>query len=345
MSLNGKVMAYRAHRATRTTVCSLSISRRGTTFPTSFGTLPAIAFISLPMPTSGRPASWHLPSRQQNSRPPRSYHRLGEVCEGSEDFAPNDLLLKQSKNEMFGVSVGTTADHQFVTLRHGSKTENEVFVIDVNDDEKRLVNLLPMVDDVEYSVAKSGPYWFLRTKAGCAKDHFRVERGEWADKATKQELRWTAHVAEKKGYALEGMRTTKDYLLLSYLDVATGVPKLVVRHAAHAQADLDPDEPFPAHLPTSRPTASSSPSGIADPRRSPTATFSPRPTTPSTESSSCSILPHSPPRGTTGSGRPAVTAMLRYQARRSRTMRSRSTTPALLARWRGQRTGAARDAA
>ena len=126
------------------------------------------------------------------------YHRLGDPCEGSEDFAPNDRLLLESKNEMFSVSVGTTADKEHVTVRHASKTENEVYSIDVNDPEMRLVNLLPMVDDVEYAVAKSGPYWFLRTKAGCAKDHFRLERGEWTD-ASKREVRWRSRSGSRGG--------------------------------------------------------------------------------------------------------------------------------------------------
>ena len=79
--------------------------------------------------------------RNRNLRPTKVfYHRLGDATEGSQDFAPNDRLLLESKNEMFGVSVGTTADKEFVTVRHSSKTENEVLAIDVADGELRLVS-------------------------------------------------------------------------------------------------------------------------------------------------------------------------------------------------------------
>ena len=86
--------------------------------------------------TGAAPCGIFYSLRNKNLRPTKIfYHRFGDVCEGSQDFAPNDRLLLQSKNEMFGLSVGTTADRQFVTLRHASKTENEVYAIDVNDAE------------------------------------------------------------------------------------------------------------------------------------------------------------------------------------------------------------------
>ena len=85
-------------------------------------------------------------------------------------------------------------------------------------------------------------------QAGCAHEHFRVERGEWVDAASRQEVRWTPHVAEKSKFALEGLGVTRDYLLLSYLDVRTGVPKLVVRRSAHLEPDLGTEELFPPQV-------------------------------------------------------------------------------------------------
>jgi len=226
--------------------------------------------------TGAAPLGIFYSLRNENLRPTKIfYHRLGDACEGSKEFAPNDKLLLQSKNEMFSLGVGPTADQEHVLFRHGSKTENEVFAVDVDDAEMRLVNLLPMVDDVEYSVAKSGQRWFLRTKAGCAKDHFRLEKGEWRDAATKQEVRWSPYIVEKSKYAFEGMGVTKDYLLLSYLDVTTGVPALVVRQASHDEADLGADELFPPQ-PTDAPnTKLIGFPGIPEPEAlSHTATFS-----------------------------------------------------------------------
>ena len=92
-------------------------------------------------------------------------------------------------------------------------------------------------------MAKSGQHFFLRTKAGCAKDHFRLERGEWAD-AGKSTVKWEPYIAEKSQYAFEGMGVTKDLLMLSYLDITTGVPFLVVRQQT-ASPDLSADELFP----------------------------------------------------------------------------------------------------
>ena len=45
---------------------------------------------------------------------------------------------------MFSLSVSVTADKEHVTFGHGSKTENEIFAVDVDDPEMRLVNLLPI---------------------------------------------------------------------------------------------------------------------------------------------------------------------------------------------------------
>jgi len=250
VSLNGKAMAYRVDTQGDENYCLKFVNlETGEYLPDELWNVASYCFHqpSDADETGAAPLGIFYSLRNKNLRPTKIfYHRFGDVCEGSQDFAPNDRLLLQSKNEMFGLSVGATADRQFVTLRHASKTENEVFVIDVNDAEMRLVNLLPMVDEVEYSVAKSGASWFLRTKAGCVKDHFRLERGEWVDEGTKREVRWRPYIAEKSKYAFEGMGVTADYLLLSYLDVTTGVPLLVVRRAAHPEADLGTEELFPA---------------------------------------------------------------------------------------------------
>ena len=54
-------------------------------------------------------------------------------------------------------------------------------------------------------------------------------------------MRWESYIVEKAKYAFERMGVTKDFLLLSYLDVNTGVPLLVVRHADHPEPDHDAD--------------------------------------------------------------------------------------------------------
>ena len=250
VSLNGKVMAYRVDTQGDENYCLRFLDL--STGEYLKDELWNVASFTYHQPanadeTGAAPLGIFYSLRNENLRPTKIfYHRLGDECEGSQNFAPNDRLLFQSKNEMYSLSVSTTADREHVTFRHSSKTENEIFAVDVNDPEMRMVNLLPMVDDVEYSVAKSGRYWFLRTKAGCVKDHFRLERGEWLDAATKQEVRWSPYIAEKSKYSFEGMGVTKDYLLLSYLDVTTGVPALVVRKASHDEADLGTDDLFPS---------------------------------------------------------------------------------------------------
>jgi len=239
VSLNGKVMAYRVDTQGDENYCLQFVSlESGDYLPDQLWNVASYCFHQPAdaAETGAPPVGVFYSLRNRNLRPTKVfYHRLGD---------PNDRLLLESKNEMFGVSVGTTADKEFVTVRHSSKTENEVLAIDVADGELRLVNLLPMADGVEYSVSKSGPHWFMRTKAGCQRDHFRLERGEWAD-GGRSEVRWAPHIAEKRKYAFEGMGATKDLLLLSYLDVATGVPFLVVQRADHPEADLDPEELHP----------------------------------------------------------------------------------------------------
>mmetsp|Transcript_10813 Transcript_10813/g.25102 ORF Transcript_10813/g.25102 Transcript_10813/m.25102 type:complete len:824 (-) Transcript_10813:462-2933(-) len=249
VSLNGKVMGYRVDVQGDENYCLQFVDlASGEYLPDKLWNVASYCF-DQPADadkTGEAPRGIFYSLRNKNLRPTKIfYHRFGDECQGSEDFAPNDRLLLQSKNEMYGLSVGTTADKEYVTLRHGSKTENEVFVIDVADGERTLVNLLPMVDDVEYSIAKSGRYWFLRTKADCAKDHFRLERGEWVGEAAARRMVWGPYVAEKRQFAFEGMGVTRDYLLLSYLNVATGVPLLVVRLADHPEADTSAEELFP----------------------------------------------------------------------------------------------------
>ena len=279
VSLNGQVMAYRIDTQGDENYCLRFVDLATGEYLTD--ELWNVASYTFHQPadaddTGAAPLGIFYSLRNENLRSTRIfYHKLGDACEGSKDFAPNDKLLFKSKNEMFSLSVSVTADKEHVTFGHGSKTENEIFAVDVDDPEMRLVNLLPMVDDVEYSVARAGKYWFLRTKAGCAKDHFRLERGEWVDATTKQEVRWSPHIAEKSKYAFEGMGVTKDYLLLSYLDVTTGVPALVVRQAAHDEADLRAEELFPSQ-PVGAPYAKLIRfPGIPDPEAlSHTATFS-----------------------------------------------------------------------
>ena len=250
VSLNGKVMAYRVDTQGDENYCLKFLNlETGEYLPDKLWNVVSYCFHQpTDADTTGAPPQGIFYSlRNKNLRSTKIfYHKLGEPCEGSEAFEPNDKLLFQSKNEMFRVACGTTADREYVLVRHGSNTENEILAIDVNDPSMSLVNLLPMVNDVQYGVARSAGTWFMRTKAGCAKDHFRLERGEWVDVATRSEVKWSPFICEKADYAFQGLGVTKDLLLLSYLHVTTGVPKLVVRKAAHAEVDMGAEALFPA---------------------------------------------------------------------------------------------------
>jgi len=249
VSLSGEVMAYRVDTQGDENYCLKFVNlATGEYLADELWNVASYCFHQPPDAhvTGEAPRGVFYSLRDKNLRPTRIfYHRLGEPCQGSQNFAPNDTLLLTSKNEMFSLRVGTTADREYVTLSHGSSNENEVFALDVADASMRLLNLLPMVDDVEYSVTRSASHWFMRTKAGCAKDHFRLARGAWADEATKAEMVWSPCIAEKAEHAFEGLSATADYLLLSYLHVATGVPLLVVRRADHAEPDASIDELMP----------------------------------------------------------------------------------------------------
>ena len=77
--------------------------------------------------TGAPPSGIFYSLRNKNLRSTKVYyHKFGDACEGSEAFAPNDKLLFESKNEMFRVAVGTTGDGEYVLVRHGSNTENEL---------------------------------------------------------------------------------------------------------------------------------------------------------------------------------------------------------------------------
>jgi len=248
VSLNGKLMAYRVDTQGDENYCLNFVDlETGEYLADKLWNVASYVFHQpADADTTGAaPSGIFYSLRNKNLRSTKVfYHNFGDECAGSELFEPNDKLLLQSKNEMFRLGVGRTADDEYVTVGHSSSNENEIFVIDVSDPEMRLVNLMPMVDDVEYSVAKAGPHWFLRTKGGCAREHFRLERGEWVDEA-KQQVAWAPYIAEKRDFAFEGMRATRDYLLLTYLNVQTGVPMLVVRKAAHPEPDLADDVLFP----------------------------------------------------------------------------------------------------
>ncbi|EOD06648.1 hypothetical protein EMIHUDRAFT_471180 [Emiliania huxleyi CCMP1516] len=213
VSLNGKVMAYRVDTQGDENYCLQFVSLESDYLPDQLWNVASYCFHQPAdaAETGAPPVGVFYSLRNRNLRPTKVfYHRLGDATDGSQDFAPNDRLLLESKNEMFGVSVGTTADKEFVTVRHSSKTENEVLAIDVADGELRLVNLLPMADDVEYSVSKSGPHWFMRTKAGCQRDHFRLERGEWADGGRSEALSHTAAFSGATDYSTNSVVVVLD---------------------------------------------------------------------------------------------------------------------------------------
>ena len=272
VSLNGKVMAYRVDTQGDENYCLNFVDlETGEALPDKLWNVVSYCYHQPADAdaTGAPPTGIFYALRNKNLRPTKIfYHRLGDACEGSEEFSPNDRLLFSSKNEMFRVGCGTTADRAYVLVRHGSNTENEILAIDVNDPSLSLVNLLPMVDDVQYGVSRSANTWFMRTKAGCAKDHFRLERGEWADAATPGgAVTWSPFICEKADYAFQGLGVTKDLLLLSYLHVTTGVPKLVVRRAAHPEADDGADELFPAQPAAAQYCKLVGFPGIAEPER------------------------------------------------------------------------------
>ena len=272
VSLNGKVMAYRVDTQGDENYCLNFVNlETGEALPDKLWNVVSYCYHQPADAdaTGAPPTGIFYALRNKNLRPTKIfYHRLGDACEGSEEFSPNDRLLFSSKNEMFRVGCGTTADRAYVLVRHGSNTENEILAIDVNDPSLSLVNLLPMVDDVQYGVSRSANTWFMRTKAGCAKDHFRLERGEWADAATPGgAVTWSPFICEKADYAFQGLGVTKDLLLLSYLHVTTGVPKLVVRRAAHPEADDGADELFPAQPAAAQYCKLVGFPGIAEPER------------------------------------------------------------------------------
>ena len=172
-------------------------------------------------------------------RPPPQvlYHKFG-------DDVAEDVVLFEAINPMFTVSVRQSADREWILIDYASSTENEVRVIPVVDTLKRVARRLaqegdpsaakylhpmkyywhqtvvrPLVPSIKYRAEHANGAWFLNTKEGCRKEHYRVLRKH------DSENDFSVFVDEHMEFAMDDWVFTKSYLGVSYLGVRTGQPR------------------------------------------------------------------------------------------------------------------------
>lgn len=185
--------------------------------------------------------------RNAQLRPTRVfYHRFTHGAS-----VDKDVLVFESKDEMFTVGVAKSSDGEYLLVRYHSKTEDEVRYIPVSEsvqlvrdadqaggqavDFAPLLQVLrPIAPDIEYSADHGAGAWWLKTKEGCKKEHFRVLRKRTAGSTPDADFQ--TFLPEHPELCLSGFLVTKSYMGATYLSTATGQPKLLVYPADSADS-------------------------------------------------------------------------------------------------------------
>lgn len=159
------------------------------------------------------------------------YHKFGTSV-------TDDVLIYESTNDMFTVGVGKSSDREYILIDYHSKTENEIYSISMVDSLKIVKeksdkltkedfiynSVRPLQNDIEYSANHGGGAWWLKTKEGCKKEHFRVLR-----KKDNTDKDFIVFLEEDSEFAIQsGLMLTKNHVGLHYISTKTGQPKLLV---------------------------------------------------------------------------------------------------------------------
>jgi len=157
------------------------------------------------------------------------YHKFGTPVS-------EDPLVFESKNDMFTVSCYRSSDKRFALMNYHSKTEVEVRALDLMafDSGKTLAEQLavvrPLSDNIEYSADHGGNAWFLKTKEGCSREHFRILiKRDGVDADFRVLLDEHPELCLNSSFLL-----TKNRFALSFLSTKNGQPRLL--EFTHSQA-------------------------------------------------------------------------------------------------------------
>lgn len=185
-----------------------------------------------------KPVGLFYSVRNEQLRPTKIYyHKFGTEVK-------DDVLIFESKNDMYTVGVGRTSDKEYIRVSYSSSTDDETKYINVRESldlaEKGtpitsdlLKVLVPLKPDIEYSADHANGSWFLKTKEGCTRDHFRVM------KKVDSDADFSVLVDEDPKLCLSGYMLTRTYLGLGYMNTETGQPSLFIfENDKSAGADL-----------------------------------------------------------------------------------------------------------
>jgi len=129
-------------------------------------------------------------------------HRLGTSQE-------DDTLVYQEDNTSFYTYLGKSKDREIVYVFHSSTTSSSVSLLDANNSTANLHAFLPLEADHEYSVAKLGNVYYIRTNWNAV--NFRLMKVGATNSANK--AAWQEVLPHREDVFLEDFTLFEDHLV------------------------------------------------------------------------------------------------------------------------------------
>ncbi len=118
-------------------------------------------------------------------------------------------LVFEEKDELYGLGVGRTKDHQYLVLSSGSTDTWETRYLSASDPAGAFKVLLPREKGHKYDLEHRAGLFYIRTNKGAK--NFRLVS---APVATPDPAHWTEVLPHRANVLLEGMEAFKDFLVV-----------------------------------------------------------------------------------------------------------------------------------
>lgn len=156
----------------------------------------------------------------------------------------DDKLIYHEKNPLYLTSASKTSSKEYILINIRGHDSNEVYYIDMNDENFTTKLLSKRKDRILVSVDHGGDYFYKSTNDGAK--NFHILRTESKDYSLNKI--WDSFVEEEKNKYLSSFDITKDYILLNYK--VKGLSESIVKKLSdNKQKSIKfPDEAYTASL-------------------------------------------------------------------------------------------------
>lgn len=161
------------------------------------------------------------------------FHNLGEDLK-------NDTIVFHEPDVLYNVGVGKSSSKEYIFINVTGHDTNEIHIISMND-----LKIVPKLvrkreEKIYYDLEHSGDYFYIKTNLKAK--NFRVARVPVSDF---QNNDWSDYVKEEDKY-LSSFDSTKDYLILNYLDRGLPFIKIIKFNDLSEKVINFPDAAFTA---------------------------------------------------------------------------------------------------